>query len=185
MERMTQLIVGYDGSPWSLLAVRRALSSCESSSFSLVHVIQVVETLEDGRVVLPDGAICERLTALESLRLTVQKYAEQWELERPSVRVMAHLKSGPVARTLIDSAYRYRATGLYLGAHSRAPHCNRVGETTQEVLQWTSDLPVYVESLPLLNKVDSPFDALEWTYVFGPLPLGRSSAPRSISPLLS
>jgi len=176
MEGLKNIVIGYDGSTLSELAVRRALLMTQGSTLALLHVVMVVEECGSDDYRLPTGEVLPRYTALEMLRLTLRTQVQSWGLDSPRVRLVAHMRTGAVVRTLVDVSYRFRADLLVLGAHGDSRVAGSVGSVAREVLDWTRDLPVHVEASPFLGVKPQRFDGLDWAYVFGRTPLGSDSA---------
>ncbi|HSC89360.1 MAG TPA: universal stress protein, partial [Polyangiaceae bacterium] len=136
MDGIRNLVVGYDGSRLSEHALRRALELAGQAPFALVHVV-VVGREEDGVVTLPQGPVLPRFAALQLLRLTVDRLVRSWRLQRPHVRQVVQLRYGDAARVLVDTAYRYDADLVLVGAHGDALPHTRLGSVAQQVLDHT------------------------------------------------
>ncbi len=175
MDGLKNIVISYDGSSLSELAVRRALLMTQGSTLALIHVVMVVEESGSDDYRLPSGEMLPRHVALEMLRLSLRAQVVSWGLDSPRVRLVAHMRVGAVARTLVDVSYRFRADLLVLGAHGASRAAGSVGSVAREVLDWTRDLPVHIEASPFLGIKPQRFDGLEWAYVFGRNPLGSDS----------
>lgn len=147
MPPLRYLVVGFDGSPLSELALFRALHITEFTQFSLVHVVTVVDE-EDDLVVLPDGARLLEWSATEMLRLTVLGLVGRSKRLRRFARVIPHTCSGRPAAALADFARRYRADMVLVGARGTADTSEPLGSVPRELLG-SLDVPLKIESFPL------------------------------------
>src|SRR5690606_21916542 len=99
MVPLRYLVVGFDGSPLSELALYRALRLTEFTQFALVHVVTVLD--EDGDlVVLPDGMRLPEWSATEMMRLTVLGLAGRSRRLGRFARVVPHTCFGRPAVAL-------------------------------------------------------------------------------------
>jgi nucleotide-binding universal stress UspA family protein len=148
-DNLRNIVVAYDGSTWGDLAVRRALTLAKGSPFCIVHVMCVVESVEDDYV-LPNGIRLSRWAALDAVRLIVRDLVDSLSLTDHRVRIVAHLRSGPAAQCIVDFAYRYHADLVLLGARGTTHSANTtaIGSVARKVLQLSS-VPVYLEGTSL------------------------------------
>ena len=148
-DNLRNIVVAYDGSTWSDLAVRRALNLAKGSPFCIVHVMCVVESTGDDYV-LPSGIRLSRWAALDAVRHIVRDLVDSLGIADPHVRIVAHLRSGPPAQCIVDFAYRYHADLVILGAKgsTQASGVPVVGSVARKVLQLSS-VPVYLEGTTL------------------------------------
>ncbi|OQX70366.1 MAG: hypothetical protein B6A08_00630 [Sorangiineae bacterium NIC37A_2] len=147
MVPLRYLVVGFDGSPLSELALFRALRLTEFTQFSLVHVVTVVED-EDDLVVLPDGVRLPEWSASEMLRLTVLGLAAGSKRLGRFARIIPHICAGRPAASLADFARRYQADMVLVGARGTGDTKKPLGSVPRELLE-KLDIPVQVETFPL------------------------------------
>jgi nucleotide-binding universal stress UspA family protein len=165
MDAPQHLVVGYDGSPLSELALHRALRMTEHAPFGMIHVVSVVQ--EDGQsVILPTGERLSRWAALDTLRHILDRTTKSWNLRRPQIRVIAHLRAGEPAQTLVDLAYRYHADQILIGVGANRTPSAPIGAVAARVLE-LSEIPVHLESPGSSSPPSARFNALRWAYVFG------------------
>ena len=165
MDSPQNLVVGYDGSSLSELALHRALRMTERSRFAMIHVVTVVE--EDGdTLILPTGERLSRWAALDTLRHILHRTTKGWELRRPQVRVVAHLRIGEPGQVIVDLAYRYHADQIVIGVRTGGNPSAPIGDVASRILE-LSEIPVHLEN-PLSSRPPSRrVSPLRWAYVFG------------------
>jgi nucleotide-binding universal stress UspA family protein len=112
-------VVGYDGSPLSELALRRAIEDASRAELAVVHVVAVAESL-GARVRMPDGIIVDPWAGLSALRLMVGELLRTWQLSDHLVRVVAHVATGDPGPTLVDIATRLEAHCITVGLRGTA-----------------------------------------------------------------
>lgn len=179
MDAPQHIVVGYDGSPLSELALHRALRLTENAPFAMIHVVCVVKD-EDDNVRLPSGQLLSRWAALDSLRHTLHATTKNWG-RSSSVRVVAHLRSGEPGQAIIDLAYRYHADQLILGAASFGSSRQlRVGSTARKVME-NCEIPVHVETPLMASGPSTKFSPMRWAYVFGGPALRRHHLTSTLS----
>lgn len=166
MDSPQTLVVGYDGSSLSELALHRAMRMTEHARFGMIHVLTVVE--EDGDcLILPTGERLSRWAALDTLRHILDRTTKRWELRRPQVRVIAHLRSGEPGQVLVDLAYRYHADQIVIGVGSSRSPSAPIGSVAARILE-LSEIPVHLENPLCSNSPPSRrFNPVQWAYVFG------------------
>jgi nucleotide-binding universal stress UspA family protein len=178
MEGVRNLLVGFEGSPLSWMAVRRALLFSRSASFALVHVVVVVERVGNDYL-LPSGERLSPHAALDFARLSLTQQAREWGLDSPHVRLILHLRVGAPGRCLVDLAYRFAADIVLVGAHGSDAPQGYVGSVAREVLDYTHDMAVHVESdSGIAKNLPSSMSAegvvIPWERL-GPAAVGRSA----------
>jgi|GEM_PF-1198598 len=165
MDAPQHVVVGYDGSTLSELALNRALRLTENAPFGMIHVVCVVEEHGD-QVRLPTGETLSRWAALEALRHSLHALTKSWG-RNPNVRLVAHLRSGETGQAIIDLAYRYHADQLVLGATSHdGDNQLRIGSTARMVMENCS-IPVHIETALMASGPSKQFSPMRWAYVFG------------------
>ena len=176
MDAHSHIVVGFDGSTTSELALHHAFTTNAGSPYGMVHVACFVEQTVDG-VRLPTGEEMSRWAAGDYLRHVVKHLAKGWVHGKAEVRVAIHLKGGDpdqsnIARELVDLAYRLHADQIVVGVRGHGlVRDGKVGRTTQAILDH-SDIPVHVESGLRKLPVQKP-NLLRWAYVFGGSALRR------------
>lgn len=147
MVPLRYLVVGFDGSPLSELALYRALRLTEFTQFALVHVVTVLD--EDGDlVVLPDGMRLPEWSATEMMRLTVLGLAGRSRRLGRFARVVPHTCFGRPAVALASFAKRYQADMVLVGARGADDTSESLGSVPKELLE-KLELPLHIESFPL------------------------------------
>jgi nucleotide-binding universal stress UspA family protein len=165
MDAPQHVLVGYDGSPLSELAVCRAFRIVEHSPFALIHVVAVVEEEPGDRVRLPSGELMSRWAALDSIRFMVASLTEPLKQRYPQARVIVHLRSGEVAQALVDCAYRFHVDQIVLGVRGQgSPHDTRLGTVPTAVLSLT-EIPTHIESPMSCVPPLARNQTLRWAYV--------------------
>jgi nucleotide-binding universal stress UspA family protein len=139
------LLVGYDDSPESELALHRGFRAVDDSRFALIHVVSVVRSAGGGFITLPSGGRLQRYAALEMLRHTIETLFTQWELKKPQLHAVAHIVDGDPAAALVDFAYRNHVEQIVLGVKRRHQGGAHVGSVAEKVLT-LSDIPVHLET---------------------------------------
>lgn len=147
MEPIRYLVVGYDGSPWSELALFRALRLTEFSQFALVHVVTIVEA-EDEIATLPSGVRLSSWAAGEAVRLTITRLAEASNHLGRFARIVPHVRAGAPGPALADFARRYQADMVLVGARGAGISSSPLGSVARHLLEGLS-VPLRVEALPL------------------------------------
>lgn len=152
------MLVGYDGSPLSEMALNRAFRMVEHARFALIHVVCVVQDGPGATVRLPTGMAMSRWAALDSIRLMVFAVSEPWRAASPQARVIVHLRTGDVSHALVDFAYRFHIDQIVLGTHGHGVTPSaQVGSVCSGVLSLT-DIPTHLEA-PLTSV--PPFTAAQ------------------------
>lgn len=172
MQSPQHLVVAYNGSRLSELALHRALRLTEHTAFGMVHVVCVVEE-EGDTLTLPTGEKLSRWAALDTLRLILDRTTRSWGLRTPQVRVVAHLRTGDPAQAIVDLAYRYHADQIIVGQGS-STSSGALGPVSSRILE-LSEIPVHLESPLASSPPSSRFNAMRWAYVFGGPTLKRDS----------
>lgn len=171
-----QIVVGYDASPLSELALYRALRSAQKSVFCMVNILMVAEKTAAG-VRLPSGENVPSWVARETLRHDLQEKASRWGIEDPRIRILANLRWGEPAQEIVEFSYRMHAEQIMVGARSSTSSSLRIGSTAQQILGLT-DIPVHVEAAS-----HGPFEATspnaieKWGYAVRGRTLFSSSFP--------
>lgn len=165
MQAPQHLVVAYNGSRLSELALHRALKLTEHTAFGMIHVVCVVKE-EGDTLILPTGEKLSRWAALDTLRLILDRTTRSWGLRTPQVRVVAHLRTGDPAQAIVDLAYRYHADQIVVGQGSSAPTNTPIGPVSARILE-LSEIPVHLESPLASSPPSSRFNAMRWAYVFG------------------
>lgn len=147
MDPLRYLVVGFDGSPFSELALFRALQMTEFTQFALVHVVTVLEA-EDNFASLPNGIRLSSWAAAEAMRLTVTQLTETSNRLGRFARVIPHVRTGATGPALVDFARRYQADMVLVGARGMGDSPAPLGSIARYLLEELS-LPLRVESLPL------------------------------------
>lgn len=160
-------VVGYDGSPLSELALRRALEEATRAEYSLVHVVAVAQPV-GGKVRMPDGLVVDPWAGLMALRLTVMEFLRKWQCSDQAVRVVAHVASGEPGPTLIEAAGRLEAHSISVGVrgNSRVADDGRIGSVAAHVAQHAT-CKVNLQSLFTAREGQKPGDALRLYLVLG------------------
>jgi nucleotide-binding universal stress UspA family protein len=170
MDAHSHIVVGFDGSTTSELALHHAVTTNAGSPYGMVHVACFVEKTADG-VRLPTGEKMSRWAAGDYLRHVVTQLAKGWAHGGAEVRIAIHIKGGNpdesnVARELVDLAYRLHADQIAIGVRGHGlDRGGRIGRTAQAILDH-SDIPVHVES-GLRRLPEHRPNLLRWAYVFG------------------
>ena len=159
-------VVGYDGSPLSELALRRAVEEASRAEFSVVHVVAVARGV-DARVRMPDGLLVDPWAGLLALRLTVAELLRKWQLHDQVVRVVAHVATGEPGPTLIEAAARLDAHSITVGVRgaSRGGK-DRLGHVAAHVAQH-APCKVHLQSLLATREEAKPGDPLRLYLVLG------------------
>ena len=161
MTSAEHITVAYDGSPLSELSLRRALVMTAGSRVAQVHVVCVVE-VGGHSLRLPTGATLPAFLARQWLAHIVARSS----LDVPGARgtlVLAHLRSGDPAHTVVDLAYRYHTERIMMGAGGRG---DRIGSVAQAVLD-LSEIPVELQTALGHPSAEKHFNPLRFAYVFG------------------
>jgi nucleotide-binding universal stress UspA family protein len=159
------VLVGYDGSPLSELALHRAFRLVEHASFALIHVVSVVEEAPGDRLRLASGEVMSRWAALDSVRLMVAGVTKDLRSRYPQARVIAHLRTGSVAQSLVDFAYRFHIDQIIVGARGQGEHCvTCLGSVASSILGLT-EIPIHIESPLLSVPAMVRSQALRWAYI--------------------
>lgn len=165
MDTPQHVLVGYDGSPLSELALHRAFRMVEHSTFALIHVVCVVDEGPGDAVRIPAGHLMTRWAALESVRLIVKGETEALRVRYPQARMIVHLRTGDVASALVDFAYRFHIDQIVVGAHGRSTHgSSTVGSVSNKLLTLT-DIPTHIESPLGSVPPPAPGNPLRWAYI--------------------
>lgn len=165
MDVPQHVLVGYDGSPLSELALHRAFRMVEHSAFALIHVVAVVDDGVSDYVRLPTGQLMSRWAALDSVRLMVAGVTQELREQFPQVRLIAHVRTGEPAQALVDFAYRYHIDQIILGARGQnSSSQSSLGSIASKILSLTEiathiEGPIY--SLPPLSTAHP----LRWAYI--------------------
>lgn len=165
MDAPQHVLVGYDGSPLSEMALNRAFRMVADARFALIHVVCVISEGPGASVRLPTGEVMSRWAALDGIRLMVFAVSEPWRAKFPHARVVVHLRAGDVAHALVDFAYRFHIDQIVLGARGhREKSTEQVGSVCSSVLALT-DIPTHLEA-PLANIPPyAATHALAWAHV--------------------
>lgn len=147
MDPLRYLVVGFDSSPFSELALFRALKMTEFSQFALVHVVSVLEA-EDDFAILPNGLRLSSWSASETMRLTVTRLTEVSNRLGRFTRVVPHVRTGAPGPALVDFARRYQADMVVVGAQGIGASSKPLGSVTRHLLEELA-LPLRIEALPL------------------------------------
>jgi Universal stress protein family len=165
MQGHQDIVVGYDGSPLSEFALRRALKETRAASFALIHVVTVVDEV-DGNYRLPTGAEVPRYSGLDALRLIAGTLVESWALESPYQRVISHVRTGNPALALVDLAYRFHAERIILGRTGSGKSNDGIGSVAKAVLAGSHEIPVDIVAPSLSMYPESTRRPKAWADVF-------------------
>jgi len=159
-------VVGYDGSPLSEMALRRAAEAAIRTEHSVVHVVSIAQS-SGAQVRMPDGLVVDPWAGLSALRLTVSELLRKWQLYDQLVRVVAHVATGEPGPTLVDVAARLEATSITLGLRGTSPATqDRVGSVAAYVARH-APCPVHLQSLLATREGARPGDPLRLYLALG------------------
>ncbi len=165
MDAPQHVLVGYDGSTWSELAIHRAFCMVEHSAFALIHIVAVVGAGPGDDVRLPSGELMSRWAALDSIRLMVATTTETSRTRFPQARVIAHLRTGDIAQSLVDFAYRFHVDQIVVGVRGQGTRQgNGVGSVATRILGLT-EIPIHIEAPVSSMPPSSRSQTLRWAYV--------------------
>lgn len=178
MDPLRYLVVGFDGSPYSELALFRALRITEFTQFALVHVVTAVDVDEDVAT-LPNGLRLSCFAASEALRLMATRLADTSNRQGRFARVVSHVRSGKPGPVLAEFARRYQADMVLVGARGIGESSSPLGSVTRSLLE-SLPTPLRIEALPLDRAwVPSPSVHAVGASRHGELLLSRkNAAPR-------
>ncbi len=165
MDTPQHLLVGYDGSALSELALHRAFRMIEHAPFALVHVVAVVDEGAGDYVRLPSGELMTRWAALDSIRLMVAGVTEELRKRHPQARVIAHLRAGEIAESLVDFAYRFHIDQIVVGARGQSVWSETALGSVPEKLLGLTEIPVHIEAPVSSIPPSSRTQIIRWAYV--------------------